>query len=104
MELLTQLPETNVGTRLYFGRSGKMSKSPAYIRRPAPTFGQHNEDILGKLLGISEAQIAKLYEIGVLGKEPVTPGSPKPADFDSQIEKGVLVGYDPDYRKNLGIE
>ncbi len=103
-ERVSHPPETNVGTRLYFGRSWKMSKSPAYIRRSAPTFGQHNEDILGSLLGISEAEIAKLYETGVLGKEPVTPGSPKPADFDSQIEKGVLVGYDPDYKKNLGIE
>jgi crotonobetainyl-CoA:carnitine CoA-transferase CaiB-like acyl-CoA transferase len=38
-------------------------------RAPAPTLGQHNVDVLGGLLGVTDAELARLAETGVIGTE-----------------------------------
>ncbi len=38
----------------------KFSESPAKYRRPAPTLGQHNEEVLTGLLGFTKEEVAKL--------------------------------------------
>jgi crotonobetainyl-CoA:carnitine CoA-transferase CaiB-like acyl-CoA transferase len=42
-----------------------------WIRTPAPTFGQHNHDILHSLLGLSDAEIESLEEGHVIGDRPL---------------------------------
>jgi crotonobetainyl-CoA:carnitine CoA-transferase CaiB-like acyl-CoA transferase len=41
-----------------------------WLRRPAPTLGQHNSEILEELLGLTAAQIATLAADGVIGTRP----------------------------------
>jgi crotonobetainyl-CoA:carnitine CoA-transferase CaiB-like acyl-CoA transferase len=41
-----------------------------WIRRPAPTLGQHNGEILRDLLGLSAAELAALEAAGVIGTRP----------------------------------
>ena len=50
----------------------KFSKTPIHIQKPAPCLGQHNEFVLGELLGISTQEISKLTEMGVIGKKAVS--------------------------------
>ncbi len=38
-------------------------------RRPAPTLGQHNDEVLRDILGLSDAEIAGLREAGVIGEQ-----------------------------------
>ena len=102
-ERVAHHPDTGIGTRLYFGRPWKMSKTPSYIRRPAPMLGEHNEYVLSELLGIDEADIARMYETNAIGKEPVNPGSARGTNLEKQIAEGVIAGIDPDYRKKLRI-
>jgi crotonobetainyl-CoA:carnitine CoA-transferase CaiB-like acyl-CoA transferase len=55
--------------------------SPAYretahpytIANPAPTLGQHNDDVLRGLLGLSDTETARLAELGVIGTRAVPP-------------------------------
>ena len=44
----------------------RFSRDPAAIRRAPPTLGQHTRDILGGLLGKSDAEIAALRDKGVI--------------------------------------
>jgi crotonobetainyl-CoA:carnitine CoA-transferase CaiB-like acyl-CoA transferase len=103
-EKITHSPDSGIGTKLYFGRPWKMSGTPSFIRRPAPTLGEHNEDILGNLLGKTQTEIEKLYQVGVLGKVPEIPPTYRPPSIDKQIEDGTLRGFDIDYRKIVGLE
>ncbi len=41
-----------------------------WIRSPSPTLGQHNREILGELLGLSDAEIERLESEEVIGTRP----------------------------------
>lgn len=45
------------------------SSKPFAIRSAPPTLGEHNDEILGGLLGLSEAEIAQLARDGIIGTE-----------------------------------
>ena len=98
-------PHTDIGTRMFLGRPWRMSDTTSCIRRPGPDLGGDNEDVLGDLLGRDEPEIARLYELGALGKEPEPmdrPGTPV-HDLDKEVVDGSLRGYDTDYKHVLGI-
>lgn len=44
----------------------KFSETPGHIESPAPTLGQHNDEILSVFLGFSKEQIKKLREDRVI--------------------------------------
>ena len=43
--------------------------NPFPIRKPPPTLGQHNREILAGLLGLSDAEIEQLTRDGIIGTE-----------------------------------
>ena len=56
----------------------KFSRTPGTIRRPAPTLGQHNQQVLSELLGLSPADLAELESNGVIGTQAAGSRSPRP--------------------------
>ena len=60
----------HVGMRWYPGISWKMSATPGQIRWASPALGQHNRQVYGQLLGLSEEEIAGLEDTGVIGTKP----------------------------------
>lgn len=64
--IITSVEHPTAGTVRSPGFPVKLEKSPASIRMPAPTLGQHNEEILGQLLGYTKDQVDDLRKAGVI--------------------------------------
>jgi crotonobetainyl-CoA:carnitine CoA-transferase CaiB-like acyl-CoA transferase len=47
-----------------------LSGAGPWIRKPAPTFGQHTDEVLVELLGLGPEQIADLWDDGVVADRP----------------------------------
>ncbi len=57
-----------VGTYRYPGWPMRLSGGPArWYRRPAPLFGQHNEEVLRGLLGLTDDELFSLRDKAVIG-------------------------------------
>lgn len=52
------------------GPHWRLSETPAHVRLPAPAFAEHNDYVLGGLLGLAEEEIASLEAEGITGTAP----------------------------------
>ncbi len=56
------LDHAHMGPSPYEGLEHRLSRTPGELRSPAPTLGQHNEEVLGGMLGLSAAEIEQLKQ------------------------------------------
>lgn len=61
------------GVLPYPGFSWHFSETPGSVYRPAPCFAEHQEYVLGELLGLSDDEIQTLDELGLTKTIPETP-------------------------------
>jgi benzylsuccinate CoA-transferase BbsF subunit len=54
------LDHPQMGPSPYEGLEHRLSRTPGELRTPAPTLGQHNDEVLGGMLGLSPAEIEEL--------------------------------------------
>ena len=103
LERVTYPEDRKMGTRIIMGRPYKFSRTPLRVRGPAPAFGQDNQRLLTELLGVEEAAYQALVQDSIVASVPLT-GEPEPRIPPEQsLEKGLLAGWDPDYRERLDI-
>ncbi len=69
-----EVTHKDAGTHPYPGMNWKFSKTPVSIRIPANGLGEHNEYVLGELLGLTREEIAQLERDKIIGTEYL-PGS-----------------------------
>lgn len=67
----SELDHPSCGRHIYPGLPFLLSRTPGTIRLPAPTFGQHNAEILSRLLQLDDAHVLRLQRDGVVTKEPI---------------------------------
>jgi crotonobetainyl-CoA:carnitine CoA-transferase CaiB-like acyl-CoA transferase len=67
----TTLDRAYVGPQPHPVPPYREANTPYPIDAPAPTLGQHNRQVLGALLGLSDAEIADLEARAVIGDRPV---------------------------------
>jgi crotonobetainyl-CoA:carnitine CoA-transferase CaiB-like acyl-CoA transferase len=60
-----------IGERIFVGAPFRYSETPIRTRRPAPTLGQHNYEILSELAGLSQEEISDLEARKIIGTEPL---------------------------------
>ena len=56
------------GTIKMTGPPVRMSDTPGSVRSPAPLLGEHTEQVLRERLALSDTEIARLYQVGVIRK------------------------------------
>jgi benzylsuccinate CoA-transferase BbsF subunit len=61
-----EIEHPHVGIEWLYGMPWLLSDTPGSIRTPAPTLGQHNDYILGQLLGLSAGELERLGEAQVV--------------------------------------
>lgn len=66
MKLTMPYPEAQSGEVDLIANPIKYSGTPVTYRRPPPTAGQHSQEVLHELLDLSEDEIAKLRDDGVI--------------------------------------
>ncbi len=65
------LDRAEVGAHPYPGPVVRLGDTPAVIDRPAPLYGQHTDQVLRELLGLSDDQLDELRAAGVTSTEPL---------------------------------
>jgi crotonobetainyl-CoA:carnitine CoA-transferase CaiB-like acyl-CoA transferase len=70
---LVYVNHPQAGVLPYPGFGWKLSRTPARVRRHAPMFAEHNREVLQGIIGMSEAEVARLYENGTTSDEPQYP-------------------------------
>lgn len=85
------------------------SKFQARAQGPSPRLGEHNDEVLSTLGGLSADEIAKLREDGVIGDHP-EPQLPMPYvqavaewPMDVLMEVGAIKQMDADFHERLGL-
>jgi crotonobetainyl-CoA:carnitine CoA-transferase CaiB-like acyl-CoA transferase len=70
-EFFLKIDHPEAGFREYCSLPIKFSGTPVSPGRPSPLLGQHNTHVLRVILGLSDAEIVRLEENGVIGTQPV---------------------------------
>jgi crotonobetainyl-CoA:carnitine CoA-transferase CaiB-like acyl-CoA transferase len=66
-DMVVEIPHSATGKpERYIASPIKLSKTPVEYRRGAPSVGEHTEEVLGELLGMDKAAVAKLRAGGVV--------------------------------------
>ena len=100
-EIVRHHPSTEMPPLPYAGRPWKLSETPAVTPRAAPVMGEHNEYVLGELLGLSSRQIADLEGKGVIGYAPEDPRPVQRPSLDEQVRQGRMLRYETDFRRQV---
>lgn len=64
-------PHPVVGSVPIAGMPFRMTGADRWILAPAPLMGQHNDEVLGGLLGLDSVRLGELTDDGVIGTRPV---------------------------------
>ena len=100
-EVVEHPPGTNMPPLPYASRPWKLDKTPGSIRRAAPTLGEHNNEVLRDILGLTKSETDAMEEAGIIGTAPVRPRATQPPSNELLLEQGRIVRSEPDFEEQV---
>ena len=100
-EVVEHPAESGIPPLPYASRPWKFDKTPGSIRRAAPTLGEHNERVLGGLLGLPDERVRAMEESGIIGTAPVNPRATRPQSNETLLRLGRIVRHEPDFEERV---
>ena len=64
--MFPEIYDPEVGNMRFTNTAIRMSETMPGIQSPAPTLGQHNQEVYSSLLGYSEEKIQQLKDEGII--------------------------------------
>jgi benzylsuccinate CoA-transferase BbsF subunit len=98
LEVFTNDNAPRVGPRVYAGRPFRTQPEPPVALRLVAALGQHNMQLLHEVAGLTEANIQRLVEAGVIASRPQETNKPAPGATAYQA-RGEGRSADPHYRE-----
>lgn len=65
--MFKEIQQPRIGSYLVPGNPLEFSASPRQTPRPAPVLGEHTDEIVGSILGLSDSQIGRLRDDKIIG-------------------------------------
>ena len=100
-EVVRHHPSAGMPPLPYASRPWQFSATPPVSPQAAPILGQHNEYVLGELLGLPAAEIARLEREGVIGYEPANPAPVRRPSLEEQVRQGRMLRYETDFAEQV---
>ena len=100
-EVVEHPAESGIPPLPYASRPWKFEKTPGSIRRAAPMLGEHNERVLGGLLGLPDERVLAMEESGIIGTAPVNPRATRPQSNETLLRLGRIVRHEPDFEERV---
>jgi crotonobetainyl-CoA:carnitine CoA-transferase CaiB-like acyl-CoA transferase len=79
LESITTVEDPTLGPIRMQNLMFRMSETPGRVRHPGPRLGQHTDDVLRELLGLSDERLRALHAAGVIEPSPGNPSSKRAA-------------------------
>jgi crotonobetainyl-CoA:carnitine CoA-transferase CaiB-like acyl-CoA transferase len=74
---LVETSHPRAGKVKMVGAPVRLSETPGAVRTPAPMLGEHTDQVLREMLGLSDEAIAALRESGAIGTQSSSAGAQK---------------------------
>ena len=94
-------PSTGMPPLPYASRPWRLSETPAVPPKAAPLMGEHNEFVLLELLGMSEGEVRRLEDEGIIGYAPDDPRPVRRPSLDEQVRQGRMLRYEADFEEQV---
>jgi formyl-CoA transferase len=79
LESITTVRDATLGPIRMQNLMFRMSGTPGRVRHPGPRLGQHTDDVLREVLGLSDERLRALHASGVIEPAPGKPSSKRAA-------------------------
>ena len=79
LQSITTVEDSTLGPIKMQNLMFRMSETPGRVDHPAPRLGEHTDEVLREILGLSEAQLRELHACGVIEPAPGKPSSKRAA-------------------------
>ena len=94
-----QHPGADMPPLPYASRPWKFGRTPARLVRGAPNLGEHNDAVLGNLLGFPDARISEMRDAGVIGTTPSGGRPPRAESNETLLAQGRIIRHEDDFEE-----